>query len=253
MYREFNTTYLPDLSRFVVPIFHEDEYGTESLGTGVFVNILGRHFVASARHCIERNPRIMLGDYRWTNNKAIAKRPVRIFRSALHATLDIGFLEIEPASQHELQAQQLFVGQVENGYLFVLGYPVSELVQNKVVGDICVTGWPFGTTVIEQTASVLRLAYPESGFTFDEARRAFVTEPFPKTPKGFSGGGVFGVMKRQCSGLEVIEYKLVGIQHSWHPTERWMQAVPIRQWCDLVNRSCGFRDASRGESHDRRD
>jgi hypothetical protein len=46
MHREFNSTFLPDLSRFVVPIFHEDEYGAESLGTGVFVNILGRHFVA---------------------------------------------------------------------------------------------------------------------------------------------------------------------------------------------------------------
>jgi len=61
MYREFNEVYLPDLSHFVLPIVHEDELGSECVGSGVSINILGRHFVASARHCLEHNPREFRG------------------------------------------------------------------------------------------------------------------------------------------------------------------------------------------------
>ena len=31
-----------------------------------------------------------------------------------------------------------------------------------------------------------------------------------------------------------IGYKLVGIQSSWHPRERWVEVVPIRHWLDGV-------------------
>jgi hypothetical protein len=39
---------------------HEDESdGTESVGTGVMVRLGERHLIATAAHCIRRNPRVM--------------------------------------------------------------------------------------------------------------------------------------------------------------------------------------------------
>jgi len=37
--------------------------------------------------------------------------------------------------------------------------------------------------------------------------------------------------------LEIIEYKLLGIQYEWHGGERWVKAVPIKHWVDFVKKA----------------
>ena len=76
------------------------------------------------------------------------------------------------------------------------------------------------------------MEYPETG-TREVGGQWVRGVPFPD-PHGVSGGGCFAVSKSTRNGLELVEYQLVGIQYSWHGGERWLRAIPIREWYQLV-------------------
>jgi hypothetical protein len=49
-YCDVERQYLPDLYQCTVAIAHEGRDGEESIGSGVLVNLNGRHFIATAKH-----------------------------------------------------------------------------------------------------------------------------------------------------------------------------------------------------------
>ena len=51
----FRALHLETLINYVIPIVD----GALDLGSGVLVNVRGRHFVATARHCIDDAPKAM--------------------------------------------------------------------------------------------------------------------------------------------------------------------------------------------------
>ena len=51
--------HFPELYKYVVTIGDHDGSGQPIIGSGVLVNIKGRHFVATAQHCIRNNPAIL--------------------------------------------------------------------------------------------------------------------------------------------------------------------------------------------------
>ena len=68
-YADFAKNHLPELYQFIVAIAHEDDEGNESIGSGVLVNLNGRHFVATAKHCIEHDPRVIHRHFFMLENK----------------------------------------------------------------------------------------------------------------------------------------------------------------------------------------
>jgi len=57
-YREFYTLHLPHLISYVVPVL-QSKNGRVEIGSGVLVNADGRHFVATAKHCIDADVRVI--------------------------------------------------------------------------------------------------------------------------------------------------------------------------------------------------
>lgn len=228
-YITFSRNYLPDLFNYVVPVVDGNE-----IASGVMVNVRGRHFVATAQHCIRHNPRVMRSEVRLEQNRIVQTRALRVIGRGWHDSLDIGYLEVEDAIGPELGWDQLSGKCVVEGAVHIIGYPevLTQLDMSRKNVSLCVAC--FGTSVMEQTDEFLKLDYPKEGLKPNDAGELVKSE-FPEHPRGFSGGGCFGVSSSTSdSGIEKIEYHLLGVQYEWHKGERWVKVVPIKRWCDLL-------------------
>jgi hypothetical protein len=238
-YADFEKKHLPNLYKFVIAIAHEDEHGKESLGSGVLINLNDRHFIATARHCIERNPRlihdsfVMLGDRDRKNLRFQTDRSIPILKKDWHPRLDVGFLEIARTPGAAMTRDQLCFGKPVSGLLHVIGHPTSKLEWSDDKGELILNRCSFGTKKREIDDDLLKLEYPREGLRLDNGQWLKGQE-FPD-PKGFSGGGCFGVTKSFRADLQIIEYSLLGIQYAWNTVDA-VKVVPIRRWFDLVER-----------------
>ena len=232
VYAEFSANYLPDLFCYVVPI----HIGDDKLGSGVLVNYQGRHIVATAKHCIENKPRVFVPTVRIGSHETVRTRQLRVIRVELHDELDIGYLEIEDPNCHELQTNQLCQKRIMGGMVHVIGYPSVMAFVDWSSMNFSVCGAAFGTTLIEETDEYLKFDYPKQGSKFDPVQKAWMPSLFPESPHGFSGGGCFGVASSIVRRVQIIEYKLLGIQYAWSEDGRWVKVIPISHLCDLLAR-----------------
>jgi hypothetical protein len=106
------------------------------------------------------------------------------------------------------------------------------------------TGCELATTIVARSPTELTLDYPPDGIAYFQDRNEWAKERFPRSPKGFSGGGIFGIMKTKKGDLDIVQYWLVGIQYCWNSQKRCVKAVPMRHWCELVDAECGFKRGS---------
>jgi hypothetical protein len=237
-YAEVQKHCLPGIYKFVVAIAHENENGNECMGSGVQVNVQGRHFIATAKHVIERKPRIIHSDFYLVNGRIGTDRPVNILKAGRHPTLDVGFLEIALPLSSELNQNQLCFNKPISGSVFVVGHPVStaQLINDEYIINRC----SFGTVISEATEEYWKLEYPREGVRPENG--AWVKgSPMLDVP-GFSGGGCFGITQTH-SNFDVIDFKLLGIQSSWHKGERWVKVVPIKHWLGGVQQA--IREAAK--------
>jgi hypothetical protein len=231
-FQEVWNSYIPDLYKFVVPIAHKDEHGKECLGSGVFVNLSGRHFIATAAHVIKDDPRILNDHFYLQNGCLDSDKPTRMLQKRAHPVLDIGFLEIADQPRAEMTQGQLHLEiPLPGSTMFVIGHPVCRIERDAKRREFIVNRSAFGTNAIDLQNDYWKLAYPVEGVCVENGAWKY-GEKFPETPHGFSGGGCFGISKTERAGLEVIEYKLLGIQYSWDDVGRWVKVVPIEHWLD---------------------
>jgi hypothetical protein len=151
------------------------------------------------------------------------------------SNLDVGFLEIAEAPAREIIQGQLCFAKLIAGSVFVIGHPVSRIERVKERREFILNRCSFGTRVLESTDDCLKLEYPIEGVRAENGEW-LEGERFPE-PYGFSGGGCFGVSKSLLAELELIEYKLLGIQSSWNECERWVKVIPIKLWLDAVKQA----------------
>ena len=240
-YAEVEKRYLPDLYQFIVPIAHERDDGSECIGSGILVNLSGRHFIATAKHCIQHDPRVIHSRFFMVENQAGTQarfetdRPIRILKRGWHPTLDVGFLEVAEALACEMTEDQLCFAKLTAGSVFVVGHPVCRIERLRERRELILNRCSFGTMVLEATEDCWKLEYPIAGLRAENGEW-LPGEPFPE-PYGFSGGGCFGISKTLRGELAVIEYKLLGIQSSWHEWERRVNVIPINQWFDGVKQA----------------
>jgi hypothetical protein len=229
--REFNEFHLPHLLRYVVPIL----WNPLNAGSGVLVQIQGRHFVASAAHCITSGPLVQICPAPVSLSSPVETKTLRPIQAGWYDDVDIGYLEIEdPGCEAVGQNQLSYSPELLTGLVHVVGYPAANAKLDLKTREALFGITTFSTSIIEATASHLKLNYPVQGSSYDAQTGSWIPCQFPKTPHGFSGGGVFVVTKMRVGGLEVVQYKLVGIQSCWLESERYVQAIPIDWWCNLL-------------------
>lgn len=234
--REFYTLYLPQLISYVVPVLQNKKKDVE-LGSGVLVNANGRHFVATAKHCIDADVRVIRSSNPLQPDGITGTRKLNIMGRGWHDSLDLGYLEIDDPECAELGWNQLCNDRIVSGMVQFVGYPrvlvkTMETVPGKLT-DVSLAAGTFGTTLKEESDNLMIFEYPKIGRRYDEATGQWYESPFPETPKGFSGGACFGVTKSN-SHITQVEYKLLAIQYAWKERDRCVFAVPIERWCELL-------------------
>ena len=251
-FADFVKKHTEALKQYVVAVADEDGDSNGQIGSGVSVNINGRHFVGTAAHCIQNKPKVIHRNFFAETHGATGKirfgtdKPIPILNRGWHPTLDIGFLEISETPTLEITESQLDSPVTIGGTIHIIGYPACMIQWDNARNTVDLHKVPFGTNIIEIADDFLKLDYPIIGKRAENGE--WVDEPFPKTPHGFSGAGCFGVnqtINRRLRGLEIIEYKLVGIQCEWHKTERWVKARVHAFKFPLVDIRIGFFPASR--------
>lgn len=233
--REFYTLYLPQLIGYVVPVLQNKKKNVE-LGSGVLVNANGRHFVATAKHCIDADVRVIRSTNPLQTDGITGTQQLQILGRGWHDTLDLGYLEIVDPECAELDWNQLCNDQIVSGRVQFVGYPkvlvkTVETVPSKLT-DVSLAAGTFGTTLKYETDNQMTFDYPRIGRRYDEATGKWYESPFPETPKGFSGGACFGVTKSE-SEITHVEYKLLAIQYAWNERDS-VFAVPIERWRELM-------------------
>lgn len=122
---EFNHLYLPHLRQYVTPVVSNPL----KLGSGVLVNVRGRHFVLTAAHCIESSTQVLRCQMPKPGSRVGETKPLRILHSRTHKNpeIDIGYLEIQDPECPEIQLDQLCTDRIIEGLVHVVGYPVTEV------------------------------------------------------------------------------------------------------------------------------
>lgn len=232
---EFHSIYLPHLINYVVPVLQHKNNKIE-IGSGILVKAGQRHFVATAKHCIDADVRVLRSVSPIQKAGEWPMRPLPILQKGWHDTLDVGFLEINDPEWTEIGWEQLCTDRIVDGPVHVIGYPevLVQAVETKpgVLTDISVAPGMFTTSLIEDTDNRMAFDYPKIGFKYDEAAGTWSPSPFPTTPRGFSGGACFGVAK-PLGSVSIVEYKLLGIQYAWDEVKR-VFVVPIKHWQELL-------------------
>lgn len=235
--REAAKVHYPELFSRVVMIIHENEdSGVESVGAGVLVNVGDRHFVATAAHCIRRNPRVIREGY-WTRNKTwvTAPREVRIIKGGAHTGIDLGFLEVAEAVGPEMSEDQLLSSQSvalkPDWSLHIIGYPILTLKTHDQLRMRTLHKKVFISNVADYTDLAINIHYPKDGYRLENDR--WVEIPFLDTPHGYSGGGCF-IITETPADVAAFGYRLIGIQSSWYPDSRRVEVIPIQHWRAMV-------------------
>jgi hypothetical protein len=229
--KEFNELHLPHLLRYVVPIL----WNPVNVASGVLVDIQGRHFVASAAHCITNRPLVQICPAPLNLHTPVETRTLRPLRVGCHDDLDIGYLEIDDPGREAVGWNQLsYSSELLTGQVHVVGYPTAHAQLDLKSREAILGINTFSTSIIEATSEHLKLSYPVQGSSYDVRSGTWIPCQFPRTPHGFSGGGVFVVTKATLGGLDIVQYKLAGIQSCWMESERYVKAIPIDWWCNLL-------------------
>ncbi|MBN1488345.1 MAG: trypsin-like peptidase domain-containing protein, partial [Phycisphaerae bacterium] len=221
---------------YVVPVLQFKKERVD-LGSGVLVNNSGHHFVATARHCIDADVRVIRSTNPLHHVGSTSSRPLNILNRGWHDTLDLGYLEIEDPECAELGWGQLSNDRIVSGMAQFVGYP-EELVERihtlpGKLTDVSLAAGTFGTTLTEETDDRMTFNFPAIGAKYDHVTGTWCDSPFPKTPRGFSGGACFGVAKPP-GPIAHVQYRLLAIQHAWNERNRCVFAVPIKRWCELL-------------------
>lgn len=237
--------HLPNLFELVPLIAHKNEDGKEMAGSGVYLRLGNHHFIGTAKHCIENDPRIITAkNFKSSLNMVLNPIHVPFLKKGMHDSLDIGYLEIQNPEKPEIERHQLFFdpipdGKDGEGFVHIVGYPFCER-KNNSDGSVTIVRTAFGTRIIKQDEKKLSFEFPKTGVTL-AADKTWVSAPFIPHPGGFSGGGCFGLANLKKGEIEFVEYKLIGIQFSWNEKNA-VNVVPIKRLYELIQRDYGLPD-----------
>lgn len=235
---------------YTIPIVSVDS-GNFIIGGGVLVEIQRRLFVATAWHCIEAGPVILVDGMTLSYRNGLPVLPtpqVKIVRSGGDPKIDIGYLELESGKPVRTRTEHVPCTLEQ---LHTAPIPVTH--SDGAPNLIHVVGWPAYTQEIQGTnifqtlegfitdhqrtePPYLYFGFGERGTQWNESRGGWEEKPTP-SPHGFSGGGCWGILKSAPDSLydPTRQILLFAIQRSWDRATRVARAVLISEWLKLLH------------------
>jgi hypothetical protein len=221
------------------------------LGSGVCVALGGRHFVDTAAHVIKDRS---LDDLFLVHHRRPGALDVRFSGSGLRGgsaddALDIAWIEIHPDFVGNMEksfigAEQLRprVAELVDDNAVVFGYP-ADLVDKSMLDrrilrlrTLCFLAPTLSAD--ERSRRVQRfdpqvdiyVEYPADG---NFSRDGEPVGPPPPAP-GMSGCGIWTTEANIAGVWSPDASMLLGIQYSWHQTDRWLRGTQVHHWVEMV-------------------
>jgi len=213
---------------------------SETYGTGVLIGIERRLFVATAAHCLKREPILLL------NSDPIRTpfQPSPYLKKVRSCGLDVGLLEIENQSSiNRLPIECLCpntppIPTDAATYLSrlgcIVGCPYAEYVRRHGSTGISTTN--FGTYPVAASEIEYEYSYPVGVGRWQQETGVILERELNFTPHGYSGSGVWAFNKPQTDRLILPKHYLTlyAIQSAWRERRRVVVCVPIKHWIQLV-------------------
>jgi len=171
--RLFRSLCQPDLINYSVLV----NGGAGHIGSGVLVNLGGRHFVATAQHLLKKNrvPQVLVSPSRVTKEmSSVNPISIPVIQSGQHDDLDLAYLEIADPKRAELEWSQLCSALIDKGQVHIVGFPEVLHEIDRRRREYSVVPAVFSTTLRSETDEVLRFEYPEIGARNDDRAEAWV-------------------------------------------------------------------------------
>jgi hypothetical protein len=202
---------------------------TKPIGTAVLLRAGARLFAVTAKHCVHADMSLY---FRPADGK---NRQSQILHTLTREPLDIAVLELEPRPDvSACDVAQLCLDTpsparldgdpAQVPLLWVAGFP-ARLASFR--GDLLTAPQvAFGTNLVRSSRDELELYYHDWSYAVHPESLSCAASRLPETPHGFSGAGVWGLLKAEGLFNPLRHVRLYGIQHSWHPTTRTLKCVP---------------------------
>jgi hypothetical protein len=238
--QEYRRTF-PILFHYTLPVVDTTE---QAIGAGVLIEINDRLLVATAAHCMPESGFCIVDENGFPvpyHGPGVAS----VRRHGADRQIDIGYLELDKPDQIRALGKsycslsQLSTATIPHrGMVHVLGYPVDTIVPDHQTMTLNLTKMGFGSHFQGQVGHYLTLHYPLMGWQHSISDTEWEEQPFPTTPHGFSGGGLWAFTRPAQDELfnPAKHVKLMGIQSNWAPTQRIVRCVPILRFLQLIHR-----------------
>lgn len=211
----------------------------DSRRSGPDLGVGNRLFVASAAHCIEHNPFVVMTCDPYT----FPRHPTGFINRSRVPNRDIGFLEIEkdPNTPH-LSVERLCPDPpVSNDPLnpshrptCVVGFPAHDF--KRPPGHLRLGMTNYETYPVQVSEDEYQYTWPLVVGSYRQETDTVVERELNHAPSGYSGGGVW-VCNEPPEGRLVLPDHLLtlyAIQSRYQPGERIVKCIPIRYWIKLV-------------------
>jgi hypothetical protein len=248
---------LTEIIRCTLPFYGWVNYQPVQNGTGVLLQIGHAAFILAAAHVLDY-PAIHEIHYVTADEqgqsvplhfKKVVTSPVPPGSQPKDSDMrdddpwDIGIAELAPETADKLrtywrfaQLREIDAAGTIQGTFLVAGYPFA-LTETKTAERNTetkmlkyITGIYDGEREQQDNDAELLLDYPEQSLTADSAA---TTAP---QPKGLSGCGIWRLSEsiQPLTQWKASDIRLVGIQHRWRSSRRYLVGTPIRHAMQLI-------------------
>jgi hypothetical protein len=228
------------IERHTVPVVHRGDNGQLAMGSGVLIDIGDRRFVATAYHCLAEAV-LFTEDMVIPHPNTLPAHRIPILKQGGDPELDIGFMEIGKNSviktvreHHPCALAQVYIEpNIQQGMpLHICGWPEYGARQ---VGPNTIERSLEGIIVRCEGIHDKRLRFSFGGTSGQWNDHGEWVEKCTPTPRGFSGGGCWAIIKSKDDELyaPTKHVKLLALQSAWD-TIIFGAAPLIGEWLRVI-------------------
>jgi hypothetical protein len=230
------------ITRHTVGIFHRSDAGAQAMGSGVLIDVGERRFVATAYHCL-RNAVLFTEGMMIPHDNAFPVPRIPVLNWGGDPEIDVGFMEIGKNSvirtvheHYPCDLKQVYIGpNIKQGMILHLcGWPeygARQVAPNTIERSL------EGMLVRCDGIDEKRLHFSFGGKAGQWNDRGKWVEKSTPTPRGFSGGGCWAIVKSRDDELyaPTKHVRLLALQSAWD-TVIFGVAPLIGEWIRVIAR-----------------
>lgn len=214
------------------------------LGSGTYVVVGGRCFVATAAHVISpyRSEDIVL-----VSSERRAVRPVPFVGrghrgGGKNDLVDVAWLEVAPSVVSDMGKEVVELARclpecasVENDVVFAYGNPYSLIAESAIARkEIPIQPIGYSTVTLPPRSKAraeadIVIEYALRGNILADGREFDLPEPH-----GVSGGSLWKMNVTKSGLWSAFNAQMIGISHTYHRRRRQIQGTQIQHWCRML-------------------